>query len=293
MHRVRRRCRWSPGARRPCSSSTWVWYLAEPWAKSLASSTEFHCRWTRRTVIARPATVVAVAVQRQHLGVERADGGDVARHLQAEHEGRQRGDALHAAHLDVVVAGDGGLDQVLARLRGRLDRRVERELGGAAGVGLGLAAQHGGGAERRRRRRTGCRRRTGSRRGPAASTTNGVCVTRQVIGRSDSMPPAKKRASRSTENGASSGVRCGPVSTHLEGRQAVGLLLHGERAAALAVLGLRTGWRSRRWRRSWRRSGRGSRRSRPAAPGCAIAGRRGRSPAPRRRPVAKRSAPRS
>ena len=101
----------------------------------------------KRSVISRPSDGVALAVDGDELRRHDAGPFDIARRLDAEHEGRQRDHILHIAHFNAVVARHRRFDGVAARLRGRLDRRVEGHARGAAGVGALVALQHGGGFE--------------------------------------------------------------------------------------------------------------------------------------------------
>ena len=47
-------------------------YFAVPWVKSLAWRTEFQLRWISRTVIGRPGERLALGVERQQVGLDRA-----------------------------------------------------------------------------------------------------------------------------------------------------------------------------------------------------------------------------
>ncbi len=101
-------------------------------------------RHARREKSLTPADRVPLAVEQPHgdelpgaaarrrgratstSGVTAVGLLEVARHLEAEDERRQGDDLAGRGHGLVVGAGDGRLDDVRARLGGRLDRRVER-----------------------------------------------------------------------------------------------------------------------------------------------------------------------
>ena len=100
---------------------------------------------------------VAVAVQCDHLRLDGADLREVTRDFHAQHEGRQRRDALRAADLQIVVARDRRLDQVLPWLRRRLDGWVEGQLRRTARIRLSVAAPARESSGRWYRRRSGCR----------------------------------------------------------------------------------------------------------------------------------------
>ena len=87
---------------------------------------------------------LALAVDGDEFRRDGAGPRDIARRLDAKHEGRHGDHILHIAHLDAVVAGHGGLDRIAARLRRRLDGGVETHARGAAGVGALIALEHGG-----------------------------------------------------------------------------------------------------------------------------------------------------
>ena len=87
---------------------------------------------------------LALAVNGDEFRRDGAGPRDIARRLDAEHEGRHGDHILHISHLYAVVAGHGGLDRIAARLGRRLDGGVETHARGAAGVGALIALQNGG-----------------------------------------------------------------------------------------------------------------------------------------------------
>ncbi len=183
-----------------------------------------------------PGERLVVGADHHHLGLDAGGPLDVARHLEAEHEGRQRDDGAGGGHRLVVGAGDRRLDHVGARLRRRLDGRVEHQLGGAGRVGRVLAL------EARRRLEA-----VGAREAPV----RGVEESREAAGRpavGELGDPPGQRPGGDAAAGIVLGGQAdrelaverhhvGGVQLHLELRQPVGL--HAERH--LAELGAAVG----------------------------------------------------
>ena len=183
--------------------------------------------------------LLSLGVQGDHLRLDGASLRQVARHLHPEHEGRQGRDALGAADLEVVVAGDGGLDQVLPGLRRRLDGGVQRQGGAAGRVGPGLAVQHRGRAK-------------GGVPRVAAVAGEQEALVRPVVSRGRpgqrelrhapgdgavGQQPAGEEPGQQVDGERLVQRRAGRAGQHgLEGRQAVGFFLHGDGAAGLGVL---------------------------------------------------------
>ncbi len=95
----------------------------------------------------QPGERLAFAIQRQHFRLDGAGVRNIARQFHAQHERRQRHHVLHAAHLHVVIAGNGGFHHIFARLRRRLDGWIQHQLCRPAHIGFHIARQHRRGAE--------------------------------------------------------------------------------------------------------------------------------------------------
>ena len=185
----------------------------------------------------QPLARLSGAVDGDDLRRDRPGLLQVARHLHAEHEGRQRGDTGGGPHLDVVVGRHRRLDGVAARLRRRLDRRVKREPGRAARIGLGLALQYRCRAElglagetlvRREQEPVPAGRRPGLRElgDPPLDRALGHKPAGEIARHEiDRELAIKRHVLRRVEHG-------------LEGRQPVGLLLERRLAAARGLDGV-------------------------------------------------------
>ncbi len=173
---------------------------------------------------------LVVGTDHHHLGLDAGRPLDVARHLEAEHEGRQRDDGAGGGHRLVVRAGDRRLDDVGAGLSGRLDGRIQHQVGGAAGVGRVLTL------EPRRRLEA-----VGVREAPVGGIEEARQPARRPAVRELGHPPGER-----TGGDAAAGVvlggqadlefaverhNLGGMELHLELRQPVGL--HAERHLAV------------------------------------------------------------
>ena len=197
----------------------------------------------------QPFDGLALAVNGDEFRRDGAGPRDIARRLDAEHE-RRHGDHIpHIAHLYAVVAGDGGLDRIAARLRRRLDGRIETHARGAAGVGALVALQHGGRFEfgvagkarvGRKQKALAARRREHIRK-----------LRRAPFDRTIGREPAGEIARQEIDvEFAVERNHLRRVQQDLEGRQAIGFLLErkvsagevfrrgGGRGLLVAVLGL-------------------------------------------------------
>ena len=180
---------------------------------------------------------LALAVDRDDLRLDGAGLFDIARRLHAQGKRRRRNDVDDVAHFRVVVAGHGRLDRIAARLRGRLDRRIERHARSAAGVGAAVAFEHGRGLElgvageariRREQEAFAARRRPDVRelrRAPFDRALGDEAAREIARDQIDGELPIERNHLRRVEH-------------DLEGRETIGFLLESGVAAGLrAVVG--------------------------------------------------------
>ena len=221
------------------SSTTSVTYFAAPSVKSLACSSEFQCRFEQphRHRLAGERLAVAVACSRISGRQSHPPSPGSAAPSRPSTKGGSAEHLLGAGDGLVVVAGDRRLDHVAARLA--VGSIVGFELPGAPRPGRRSCrpAPAPASSRTRRRRRSARRSKRGSPRALAASRRRGTAS--RATGSAGRRPGRRRSRSRSgsTWNGSSSGRLGRAVQQHLEGRQAVGLLL--EAASRRTVIAVR------------------------------------------------------